>query len=192
VAQAVHAVRYTFGEYVRLEEVSNVKHEYVDGRIYAMAGGSPEHAALQASVSARLFIQLEGGPCRVYSPDLRVRVAATGLATYPDSTVVYGPLERDPADANTILNPKLIVEVLSPRTEEYDRGEKFENYQQISALGEYVLVNHSERRIEVWRRDQRGDWTHFAAGSGESIRLESIDCTLDVDAVYQPAQEPTR
>jgi len=188
VAQAVHAVRYTFSEYVRLEEVSNVKHEYLDGHIYAMAGGSPEHAALQASVSARLFMKLEGGPCRVYSPDLRVRVAATGLTTYPDVTVICGPLERDPADPNTVVNPTLIVEVLRPRTEEYDRGEKFENYKQIAALNEYVLVNYSERRIEVWRRDQ-GEWSRSTAGSGESIRLESIDCAIAVDDVYDPAQE---
>jgi Uma2 family endonuclease len=186
MAQTAHRVRYSFREYVALEDVSNVKHELADGHIYAMAGGTPEQAALQASMSARLLASLEGGPCRVHASDLRVRVLATGLTTYPDVTVVCGPYERDPEDRNTIVNPRLIVEVLSPRTEEYDRGEKFDNYRHIPSLEEYVVVNHAERRIAIWRR-RGGAWDHAQATSGAALRLESVGGDLDVDRVYAAA-----
>ena len=101
-----------------LEETSNVKHEYFGGEIYAMAGGTPEHAALAAACSAALLEQLRGGPCRVYSSDLRVRVLSTGLAAYPDVTVVCGATERDPESSSTVTNPRLVVEVLSDGTKE--------------------------------------------------------------------------
>ena len=100
-----------------------------------MAGGTPQHAALGAAVSAALLAQLRGGPRRVYSSDLRIRVAATGLATYPDVTVVCGRSERDPANEVTVVNPRVVVEVLSPGTEDYDRGEKLEHYKQIQVVG---------------------------------------------------------
>jgi Uma2 family endonuclease len=136
MAQAAHPVRFSFAEYVSLERSSNVKHEHLNGQIFAMAGGTPEHAAITAAASGLLFSQLRGRPCRVYSSDLRVRAA--DLTTYPDVTVVCGDVERDPADPNTARNPKFIVEVTSPNTEDYDRGEKLERYQQIPGLASFL------------------------------------------------------
>jgi Uma2 family endonuclease len=180
-------VTYTFADYLAVEEVSTVKHEFLGGQILAMAGGTPEHAALAASVIGLLFGQLREGKCRVYDSDLRVRVQASGLATYPDVTVVCGPLEHDPEDRNTIVNPTVIVEVLSRRTEEYDRGEKFAHYKQVPSLREYVLVAFDEHAVEVWARSPGAEWTRTVARTGATVRLASIACTLDVDALYDSA-----
>jgi Uma2 family endonuclease len=189
-AKAPHPVFYSFGEYLRAEEDSTLKHEYLDGQIYAMAGGTPEHAALAMVMGARLVSKLEGGRCRVHSSDLRIRVAKTGLTTYPDASVVCGRREVDPEDKNTVTNPTAIVEVTSRSTEEYDRGERFEHYKQIPSLNEYVVVSHRERAIEVWRREAGGEWSSRVARAGERALLPSIECTIDVDAVYAAAEEP--
>ncbi len=177
---------YTYGEYLALDEASNVKLEFYAGDIYAMAGGTPEHAALCLQVGSSLNVQLEGRPCRVYGSDLRVRVRATGLAAYPDISVVCGTLERDPEGRDTVLNPTLVVEVLSPSTADYDRGEKREHYQQIPSLREVVFVAHDQRRVEVYRRGPNG-WSRDQAGPVESVVLDSISCRLDVDTLYARA-----
>jgi len=179
--------RYTYADYLALEAASNVKHEFLAGEIYGMAGGTPEHAALSVAVSSALLAQLRGGPCRVYSSDLRVRVLATGLATYPDVTVVCGEAERDPESPTTIVNPRLVVEVLSDSTMDYDRGEKLQHYRQIPALEGVVLVWHTQRRIDVWTRGDAGVWTVREAGAGERAPLPGLSCTLVVDDVYRDA-----
>jgi len=176
--------RFSFADYVRLEEYSNVRHEFIDGITYAMAGGSPTHSALAARVIRRLGSQLAGRPFEVFTSDLRVRVAATGLATYPDVSVVCGPINSDTEDSATILNPIVVVEVLSPSTEEYDRGEKLTHYRHIEALQEIVLVNYAEPRLEVWRRTGDG-WEPIVAGPGESATLTSIGAQIDVDELYR-------
>jgi Uma2 family endonuclease len=181
--------RYTYSEYVALEEHANVRHEFLDGEIYAMAGGTPEHAAICTKVSTALNVQLRGRGRRVYSSDLLIRVLETGLATYPDVTVVCGRAELDPANRNAITNPVVLVEVLSPGTAEYDRGEKLAQYQRIPSLREVVLVAHDERRIEVWRRGEGDSWSRDEARSG-SIRIASIDCALDVADVYRDELAP--
>src|SRR5262252_2208809 len=127
---APHA-RYSLEEYLRLEEYSNVKHEFLDGQIYAMAGGTPEHGAMALRIGAQLLQQLTGKRCNIYNSDVRVRVVATGLDTYPDLSVVWGREERDLDDRLSLINPVVLVEVLSPSTEEYDRGEKLEHYRRI-------------------------------------------------------------
>ena len=151
--RAAERARYTYDEYRRFEEATDAKHEYIDGEILAMAGGTPEHAALAAAVIAELSPQLVGGSCTMFTSDLRVRVRATGVATYPDATVICGDLERDPEDPNAAVNPTVLIEIPSDSTAAYDAGEKFAHYRQISHLREYVLVSHQERRIEVRRRD---------------------------------------
>jgi Uma2 family endonuclease len=189
VVSPVTRHRYTYQDYLAVEETSEAKHEYFAGDIYAMAGGTPEHAALQVAVTVALENQLRDGPCRVYSSDLRVRVLATGVATYPDVTVVYGSLERDPEDKNNATNPTVIVEVLSDSTEDYDRGEKLKNYQLIPSLNECVLVSHRARRIEIVRRGPSG-WISETAAAGQQGRLSSIGCSLDVDALHGRALGP--
>ncbi len=177
--------RYTWREYLGLEAGSDIRHEFLAGEIFAMAGGSPEHAALAVAVSSALHQQLKGKPCRTYSSDLRIRVLASGLATYPDVSVVCGEVQYDPESANTVVNPVVLVEVLSASTEEYDREGKFEAYQQIASLREYVLVSTRERLIEVFRRSADGAWLRTEARIHGNLRLESIDCSLGVDAIYE-------
>ncbi len=187
MTQLVHRHRYTYADYLALEESSNVKHEYFNGEIYAMAGGTPDHAALAMAVGADLIGQLRNGPCRVFSSDLRIRVLATGLAAYPDVTIVCGPLEHDAESAVTVVNPTIIVEVLSDGTEDYDRGEKLENYRQIPSLRECLLVSHRLRSIEVWRRDDAGGWQRHEGRSGDTVKLASVACELSVDEIYRTA-----
>ena len=186
-----HRIHYTRAEYVELEASSNVKHEYLEGQIYAMAGGTPEHAALAATATGLLFAQLRDAPCRAHYADVRVRIHATGLATYPDVTVLCGPREVDPDDEHAVTNPTLIVEVLSRSTEEYDRGDKFEHYKQLPSLAEYVLVSDRERRIEVWTRGISDTWTCVVARERDVAHLASIGAELDVSALYNAAAEPT-
>lgn len=187
---AVHH-RYSFAEYLALEESSNVKHEYFGGEIYGMAGGTPDHAALAMSFGAALLQHLSGRPCRVFSSDLRIRVLATGLATYSDVTVVCGPLQRDPESRTTVVNPVLVAEVLSDATEDYDRGEKLEHYKRIPSLKECVLISHREPRGEVWRRGASDVWALDRAGAGGTLRLESLDCEVATDDIYRGSLEDT-
>jgi Uma2 family endonuclease len=162
-----------------------VKHEFIDGHVWAMAGGSPAHAAIAVNIAALLREQVRGRPCRVFSSDLRVRVLDTGLATYPDVTVVCEALETDPGDArgHTIVNPTLVVEVLSPSTEAYDRGEKLAHYERIAGLREIVLVAHDARRLEVWRRAD-DSWTLEVTAGDEVARVASVDVDLPLAEIY--------
>jgi Uma2 family endonuclease len=182
--------RYTYQEYVWLEEESTTRHEFLDGEIFAMAGGTPEHAALAAEVIRQLGDQLSGGSCRVFTSDLGVRVMATGLATYPDASVVCGPTERDPEKKTNVLNPKVLVEITSDGTEDYDRGEKLENYKRIPSLRNVVVISHREPRADVWFRPSEAEsWSHAATTKGR-VELASIEGTLDLDAVWRAAREP--
>jgi len=176
----------TFAEYIEAERTSELKHQLIDGEVYAMSGGTPEHASVIAAVLRELGVQLRGRPCRPFSSDLRVR--AGDLTTYPDCTVVCGPIDRDPEDSSTVRNPTLLVEVLSESTESFDRGRKFEQYRRIPSLCEYVLVSQGDPHIEVYTREERG-WVLREAGAGEKIALASIGCELVVNEVYEGVSE---
>ena len=189
MARPAEHVTYRLAQYLALERFSNVKHEFLNWHIYAMAGGTPEHAALAAAVM-RLLPLPPGG--RVYSSDLRIRVAAglDDLDTYPDASVVCGPAVGDSEDAHAITNPTVLVEVLSPTTEAYDRGPKWERYRTLSSLRAYVLVAHGRRHVEVRaRRDAAAAWTTTEAGPGETIALAALGATLAVDALYDAAAD---
>jgi Uma2 family endonuclease len=179
--------RFSFDEYLLLEEIAEVKHEFLASEVWAMAGGSPEHAAIIGNVTTLLNVQLRGKRCRVYSTELRVRVKETGLGTYPDITVICGRLERDPDDrtGHTAINPRVIVEILSPSTEDYDRGEKLSHYQAIPGLDEIVLVAHDRHEIEIIRRETNGTWSRHITGAGQSAHLTSLACDLIVAEVYR-------
>ncbi|HEY0160122.1 MAG TPA: Uma2 family endonuclease [Thermoanaerobaculia bacterium] len=178
-----HRIRHTYDEYLSLESLSNTRHEFLDGQIYAMSGGTPEHAALIGAMIRAL--QLPAG-CRAYPSDLRVRTRS-GLTTYPDITVVCGPTERDTEDRNAVTNPLLIVEVLSRATEQYDRGDKFEHYKSLPSLRQVVFVGQRERAVEVWSRGESG-WSRVVAGEGEIAELSSIGARLNVREVYAAAR----
>lgn len=179
--------RYTFAEYLGIEEESGaVKHEYVAGEIFAMAGGSVEHSALATALIGLFFGHLRGGPCRPHGADLRLRIESVDVATYADVSVVCNPVERHLESPTHVTNPRVIVEVLSPSTERYDRGQKRLYYQSIPSLQEYGVVAQDRRFIEVWRRAPDG-WAHSAHGSGETVAFASIDYALEVDALYDAA-----
>lgn len=178
---------YTLEDYLGVEEMSSVRHEFLNGQIFAMAGGTPEHAALSAAALVLLGSKLRGGGCRPYSSDLRIRVLATGLATYPDAAVICGEVLRDPASPSHVTNPSVVVEVLSTSTEEYDRGEKREHYQQIETLREYVLVAQDQRRVEVFARSPGGEWGHRVYGAGDTVELPSLSLAFSTDELYDSA-----
>jgi Uma2 family endonuclease len=140
---------------------------------------------------SHIAAQIRGGPCRVHVSDLRIRVAQTGLATYPDVTVLCGPWQRDPEDSNTIVNPTVVVEVLSPSTEAYDRGEKTEHYKRIPSLRACLLFAHDRREIELWTRTAAdAPWARALAVSGQHAQIDAIGASLDVDRIYEDAREP--
>jgi Uma2 family endonuclease len=173
---------YSFADYLALEGESEIKHEFDSGEILAMAAGTARHSAL----AAQIIIALGTTPtpsCTVFQSDMRVRIAATGRATYPDASMVCGPIEYDPEDAarTTIINPVLLVEVLSVTTEKGDRGNKWMHYQRIPSLFEYLLVSQ-EPRIEVYSRMPSGTWEYFEVRDG-ILKLASGPA-LDLSMLY--------
>jgi Uma2 family endonuclease len=158
-----------------------------------MSGGSPDHSLIISNVNGELRSLLKGKPCRVYESNLRVRIPRTTLYTYPDASVICGERQFDPLDARreTVTNPTLIVEVLSPSTEGWDRGGKFQNYRQIDSLREYVLVSSDKPLVETYLRQQEGAWVLNAfAGTDARVRLVSLGVELDLAEVYSGVQFP--
>jgi Uma2 family endonuclease len=178
--------RYTYADYVALEMDSTSKHEFLDGEIYAMAGGSEEHSALSAAMVQALANAVSDRPCRVHTSDLRVYVEAFGLATFPDASVICGALrQHGPSPEATALNPMILVEVTSDSSEGYDTGTKLECYRTIPALREYVIVSHRERRITVHTRPTDGVWSTRVAIRGGRIDVPSLGIELVVDDIYR-------
>jgi Uma2 family endonuclease len=178
--------RYTYADYVALEESSATKHEYLQGEIYAMAGGSEEHSALAAEVLRALGNALGDRPCRTHTSDLRIYVEATGMATFPDGSVVCGKLEQHaPSPRATALNPTVLFEVTSDSSEEYDTTTKLESYLTIPSLLDYLIVSHRERRITVHSRTSDGTWQTRVAIAGGKVTLPSLGADLVVDEIYR-------
>lgn len=184
--------QYSYEEYLLLERESPIRHEFLNGEVWAMAGGSLDHSAIAVNVTTLLRTALGERRCRVFNTDLRIRVKETGLATYPDASVICGRAELDPDDSkgHTVVNPTLLVEVLSPSTENYDRGEKLAHYKRIPSLREVMLVAHDDRRVDLWRRTESG-WMQLVFRDGDRIELTSLDCTLPLrDVYFDPLAEP--
>jgi Uma2 family endonuclease len=178
--------RYTYEDYVGVELQSPTKHEFLDGEIYAMAGGSEEHSALAAEILRVLGNATVDRPCRVHTSDLRIYVAGVGLATFPDGTVICGPLEQhEPSPQATALNPTVLLEVTSDSSEEYDTIEKLQYYRTIPTLRDYIVVSHRERRITVHSRDTSGEWTTSSAIADARVRVLSLAVDLAVDEIYR-------
>jgi Uma2 family endonuclease len=178
--------RYTYADYVALELMSSTKHEFLDGEIYAMAGGSEEHSALAAEVLRVLGNAIGARPCRTHTSDLRIYVEAVGLATFPDGSVICGPLEQHPlSPVATALNPSVLLEVTSDSSEEYDAGDKCDFYRTIESLREYIVVSHRERRITVHARGADGAWTSRVAIPGGRVGVASLGTELVADEIYR-------
>lgn len=184
MSQSVPIPKITYNDYLALEASSPIKNEYLCGEIYAMSGGTPEHARLSAAIISQFSSALAGRPCNVYSSDLRVRIVETDLATYPDVTVVCGKFELAPDDPHAVVNPTLLVEVLSDSTEAYDRGAKSAHYRHIPSLREYALICQKEQKIEIFRRNDQQRWELFEYGPGEFAEFASVDCKVEVNQIY--------
>lgn len=180
---------YSEAAYFEFERSSPIKHEYYRGRIYAMTGAKEPHNLIAGNTLAALHAQLRQRPGRVYPSDMRVKVSATGLLTYPDITVVCGQPQFNDEVRDTIVNPVVIVEVLSASTERYDRGMKFQHYRTIDTLKEYILISQNSRRIEQYTRQDQGLWLlqEYIAPDAQ-IPIRSIDCFLLLDDVYEKVE----
>ncbi|MDX1532094.1 MAG: Uma2 family endonuclease [Rhodothermales bacterium] len=170
-------------EYFEWEQTQEVRHEYYEGEVFAMSGATHHHALITANLIVALGTALRGSGCRVLSSDMRVQLAEGVRYTYPDLSVVCG----EPAFADdrelTLLNPTLLVEVLSPSTAEYDRGDKFAAYRRLPSLREVVFVEQERRSIEVFRRGDEGRWTLYELEGG-AVALASVGATLRAEEVY--------
>ena len=182
MARVAEPSHLTPDEYLAWERTQPIRHEFFHGEVFAMAGGSPRHNVLCIRVSSRLETQLRDR-CFVMSSDQRVVAAHREHYVYPDVSVVWGPLLMEPGTSDVLANPTIVVEVLSASTEQYDRGVKWESYQRIESLTDYVLVSQSHRRIEHFRRDRTRSWLYQVAGEGGRILL-SNDAVLDVDTIF--------
>jgi Uma2 family endonuclease len=172
-------------EYLAMERKAEYKSEYIDGEIAAMTGASRKHNLIVVNISGELRRQLRGRPCEAYSNDMRVRIPSTRLYTYPDVVVVCGEPRFEDDYVDTLLNPTVIIEVLSESTELYDRGKKFGFYRTLESLAEYLLVAQDEMRIEQFVRQSDGRWLLSEHRSPEeAVEIASLQCSLELGEVY--------
>jgi len=172
-------------EYLEFERNSDIKHEYFDGEIFAMSGASETHNLIVVNVIFSLMSQLKKKPCRVYPSDMRLKIETTKLYTYPDVMIVCGERKFDDDHKDMLLNPDVIIEVLSDSTENYDRGKKFEHYRKIGSFKEYVLISQNIRKIERFLKTEHLRWISDETDEEHTeIILESVGCALNLDEVY--------
>jgi Uma2 family endonuclease len=177
--------RFTAAEYLSMDRNSSEKHEFAFGEIYAMGGASARHVEIVGNIARELGNQLRQRPCRVYSTDLRLCVDADRRYTYPDIVVVCGQPRFLDDELDTLLNPDLIVEVLSESTRNYDRGDKFQQYRGIPSFREYLLVDQAKAHVERYSKQNDGTWSLWETDSLDNvIHLESIAVTLPVSEIY--------
>jgi Uma2 family endonuclease len=170
-------------EYLKLEEISPLKHEYIQGEVYAMAGASDAHVTIGVNLVSLLRNHVRGSGCRVYMSDMKARIESKNIYYYPDVMVTCD--ERDKAFQSFKRHPCLIVEVLSNGTEGFDRGDKFADYQELETLQEYVLISQKRQRVECFRRNAEGLWVLYSYNQGSEIHLASLDFCTGIDAIYE-------
>lgn len=172
-------------EYLAVERQAETKSEYFNGEVFGMVGASREHNLIVANLTRELTQQLKGKPCELYPNDMRVKISAAGLYTYPDLVVVCGEPRFEDKHVDTLLNPTLIIEVLSDSTEAYDRGKKFGYYRAVESLAEYLLVAQDQYSVERYVKQPDGGWL-FSEDTGLEgvVKLASIRCMLALREVY--------
>lgn len=175
--------RFTPEEYFAWEEQQKCRHEYIDGKIYAMTGGTLNHSEIAMNFGFLLKAHLRGGGCRVLNSDARVNIVKSTDYVYPDVSVTCD--ERDKTTSQFITHPCLIVEVLSPSTEAYDRGNKFRMYRRNPSLRDYVLVNANEMAVEIYHQDEDNKWDIINYQAGDLIELKSVDLTVSIEQIYE-------
>ena len=183
MSQAVPKQLFTLEEYLAIEPEGNVRHEFVDGELYAMTGTSRAHNIITVNLTAAIRPHLRGTPCRVVSTDMKVVIAAANRGYYPDLLVSCSD-PADEIDSYTETQPRLVIEVLSPSTEAFDRSDKSTHYRRIDSLQDFVLVAQTEPLVEVYNR-QAGGWTHTVYGPGGVVTLASIDLCLPMAVIYE-------
>jgi len=184
MGQAALRAKLSPEEYLEFERASEIRHEYADGEIFAMAGGTREHSLLAANIVRELSLALLERRYEVYTSDMRVKIPSTGRYLYPDVSVACGRPAFEDEKRDTLLNPNVVVEVLSDSSESYDRGDKFAQYRTLASLKEYVLASQKAALIEHYRRQADGSWLYRALGPGERLILLSIECEISVDRAY--------
>jgi Uma2 family endonuclease len=173
-------------EYLDMERESEIKHEYFDGEIFAMTGASEKHNLIVTNIIRELSNLLRKTPCRIYPGDMRLKIEETGLYTYPDVMIACKDRRFGDEARDTLLNPDVIIEVLSDSTESYDRGKKFENYRKIPSLKEYVLISQHHEKIERFYKNENGQWVLTESDAQHpKMALESVGSELLVSAVYE-------
>jgi Uma2 family endonuclease len=178
-------------EYLERERDAPYKSEYCEGVIYAMSGASEAHNIINSNVTGALWSQFRGRPCKVYSSDMKVFVNHTGLYTYPDVVALCGAAQFHDRQKDVLLNPDLIFEVLSPSTEAYDRGKKFNHYQSISTLVDYVLIVQERMCVERYQRQSDGSWRYTSHEDAEEvIRFTDLECELRLADIYDKVTFP--
>ncbi|MDI6793593.1 MAG: Uma2 family endonuclease [bacterium] len=176
-------------EYLAIERNAEHKSEYFDGEIFAMAGAGKRHNLIVTNIVRELSLQMKGRPCEVYSNDMRVKVSSTGLYTYPDVVVMCGTSQLEDDQQDTLLNPTVIIEVLSKSTESYDRGGKFAHYRRLETLAEYILVAQDKCFVEHYIRQPDNQWLLSEIGSlQDTVQLPSIKCSLALTEVYDKVE----
>lgn len=180
---------YTPEMYLEIDRQSEIKHEYFNGEIFAMTGASRKHNLITANITASLNLQLKGRPCEVYASDMRVKVSASGLYTYPDVVVVCGEPIFEDKEIDTLINPTVIIEVISQSTEGYDRGEKSGNYRKLDSLSEYILISQNKSHIEHFVRQPDNQWLLSETDDVVAIiDLLSIRCKLAMADIYDKVE----
>jgi Uma2 family endonuclease len=179
---AAHTLKMTEAEYLTFERASTERHEFVDGEIFAMSGGTSEHSAIGHNVQRELGNALLERPCQVHTADLKIKAGASFY--YPDASVICGPPLLADGARDAALNPCLIVEVLSDSTERHDRVGKFAAYRTIPTFADYVLVSQTEVLVEHFHRLPDGTWAYRALGPGEQLDLPAHGCSIPVDRLY--------
>ena len=174
---------FTPEEYFIWEETQLEKHELIDGRVYAMSGGTQNHSAIKLNIGSLIKAHLRGSKCRVFNSDLKVNIFKTRNYTYPDLSVTCDP--RDNSSPQYITYPCLIVEVLSDSTEAYDRGKKFEKYRQNPNLVDYVLVSCDEMAVDIYHKNDAGEWVILSYREGDRVELRSIDLSVAIEVFYE-------
>lgn len=179
-------------EYLAIEREAEYKSEYFQGTMYAMAGANEPHNLISTNITAELRTQFKGRPCRVYASDMRVKVSATGLYTYPDVLALCGQALFEDEKRDTLLNPSLIIEILSASTESYVRGEKFAQYRNVQAITDYVLVAQDRPRVEHFTRQPKGRWLLSAfCDLQDTLSLENLNCQLPLLEIYDKIEFST-
>lgn len=170
-------------EYLKLEELSQIKHEYIQGETYAMAGASDAHVTIAGNLFSLLRNHVRGSGCRVYMSDMKARIESRNIYYYPDVMVTCD--ERDKAFQSFKRHPCLIIEVWSTGTEGFDRGDKFADYQELETLQEYVLISQKRQRVECFRRNAEGLWVLHSYTPGSEVYLASVDFRTSIDSIYE-------